>query len=229
MIESARGLAQLGSGDPGAAFAHLRRVLDPLEPWHTGFIARWVLADAVEAAVLADEHAAGRELLQRAEALPRPSAHLQRLAGLRATAAVARRRARRRGARRVRGPARAARPRPALPRRPAAPLAARPRPGRCCVPRATPSRRSTSRPAPSGRAASCAPRARPSGPSPSTPRSCSRRRSCRSRGWPRTGSRNREIGQALYLSHRTIGSNLYRVFPKLGVASRGELRALLAQ
>ena len=43
------------------------------------------------------------------------------------------------------------------------------------------------------------------------------------------GLSNREIGQALYLSHRTIGSNLYRVFPKLGVASRGELRALLAQ
>ena len=39
------------------------------------------------------------------------------------------------------------------------------------------------------------------------------------------GLSNREIGQALYLSHRTIGSHLYRVFPKLGVASRGELRA----
>jgi DNA-binding NarL/FixJ family response regulator len=42
------------------------------------------------------------------------------------------------------------------------------------------------------------------------------------------GLSNREIGQALYLSHRTIGSHLYRIFPKLGVASRGELRALLA-
>jgi DNA-binding NarL/FixJ family response regulator len=43
------------------------------------------------------------------------------------------------------------------------------------------------------------------------------------------GLSNRDIGEALYLSHRTIGSHLYRIFPKLGVASRGELRALLAQ
>src|SRR5690606_25761027 len=43
------------------------------------------------------------------------------------------------------------------------------------------------------------------------------------------GLSNRDIGQALYLSHRTIGSHLYRIFPKLGVASRGELRALLVQ
>ena len=43
------------------------------------------------------------------------------------------------------------------------------------------------------------------------------------------GLSNRDIGHALYLSHRTIGSHLYKIFPKLGVASRGELRALLAQ
>jgi DNA-binding NarL/FixJ family response regulator len=43
------------------------------------------------------------------------------------------------------------------------------------------------------------------------------------------GLSNRDIGSTLYLSHRTIGSHLYRIFPKLGVASRGELRALLAQ
>ena len=41
------------------------------------------------------------------------------------------------------------------------------------------------------------------------------------------GLSNREIGQALYMSHRTIGSYLYRVYPKLGIASRGELRAVL--
>ena len=74
-------------------------------------------------------------------------------------------------------------------------------------------------------AASCAPRARPCAPPPWTRRRAHRRRSCRSRGWPPTGLSNREIGQALYLSHRTIGSHLYRVFPKLGIASRGELRA----
>ena len=39
-----------------------------------------------------------------------------------------------------------------------------------------------------------------------------------------TGLTNREIGQMLYLSHRTISSHLYRTFPKLGVTSRAELR-----
>jgi DNA-binding NarL/FixJ family response regulator len=41
------------------------------------------------------------------------------------------------------------------------------------------------------------------------------------------GLSNREIGQKLYLSHRTIGSHLYRVFPKLGITSRAELRQVL--
>jgi DNA-binding NarL/FixJ family response regulator len=43
-----------------------------------------------------------------------------------------------------------------------------------------------------------------------------------------TGLSNRDIGQSLYLSHRTIGSHLYRIFPKLGVTSRSELRDVLA-
>ena len=42
------------------------------------------------------------------------------------------------------------------------------------------------------------------------------------------GLSNREIGQRLFLSHRTIGSHLYRAFPKLGVAARSQLRDLLA-
>jgi DNA-binding CsgD family transcriptional regulator len=41
------------------------------------------------------------------------------------------------------------------------------------------------------------------------------------------GLSNREIGQQLYLSHRTVGAHLYRVFPKLGITSRTELRGLL--
>jgi DNA-binding CsgD family transcriptional regulator len=41
------------------------------------------------------------------------------------------------------------------------------------------------------------------------------------------GLSNREIGQKLFLSHRTIGSHLYRAFPKLGITSRGELTAAL--
>jgi DNA-binding CsgD family transcriptional regulator len=41
------------------------------------------------------------------------------------------------------------------------------------------------------------------------------------------GLSNREIGQRLYLSHRTISTHLYRVFPKLGISGRGELGAAL--
>ncbi|HEV3055683.1 MAG TPA: LuxR C-terminal-related transcriptional regulator [Solirubrobacteraceae bacterium] len=41
------------------------------------------------------------------------------------------------------------------------------------------------------------------------------------------GLTNREIGQMLYLSHRTISSHLYRTFPKLGISSRAELRGVL--
>lgn len=41
------------------------------------------------------------------------------------------------------------------------------------------------------------------------------------------GLTNREIGQRLYLSHRTISTHLHRIFPKLGVTSRSELRTIL--
>ena len=41
------------------------------------------------------------------------------------------------------------------------------------------------------------------------------------------GLSNREIGQRLYLSHRTIGTHLYNVFPKLGITSRAQLRDAL--
>jgi DNA-binding NarL/FixJ family response regulator len=41
------------------------------------------------------------------------------------------------------------------------------------------------------------------------------------------GLSNREIGQRLFLSHRTVGSHLYRIFPKLGVVSRNQLAAAL--
>jgi len=37
------------------------------------------------------------------------------------------------------------------------------------------------------------------------------------------GMTNREIGEKLYLSHRTVSAHLYRIFPKLGITSRTEL------
>jgi DNA-binding CsgD family transcriptional regulator len=42
------------------------------------------------------------------------------------------------------------------------------------------------------------------------------------------GLSNREIGERLFLSHRTIGSHLYRIFPKLEITSRVQLRDALA-
>jgi DNA-binding NarL/FixJ family response regulator len=41
------------------------------------------------------------------------------------------------------------------------------------------------------------------------------------------GLTNREIGQRLYLSHRTVSTHLHRIFPKLGISARGDLPAAL--
>src|SRR6202142_3306257 len=43
------------------------------------------------------------------------------------------------------------------------------------------------------------------------------------------GLTDREIGDRLFLSPRTVGSHLYRSYPKLGVASRHQLRDVIAQ
>jgi DNA-binding CsgD family transcriptional regulator len=43
------------------------------------------------------------------------------------------------------------------------------------------------------------------------------------------GLTNREIGERLFISHRTVGSHLYRMFPKLGISSRTELLRLAAE
>jgi len=43
-----------------------------------------------------------------------------------------------------------------------------------------------------------------------------------------SGLTNRQIAERLYLSHRTVGAHLYRVFPKLGVSSRAALRDALS-
>jgi DNA-binding NarL/FixJ family response regulator len=39
------------------------------------------------------------------------------------------------------------------------------------------------------------------------------------------GLSNREIGQQLYLSHRTVRNHVYGIFRKLGITSRAELAA----
>ncbi|MFB6756326.1 AAA family ATPase [Streptomyces sp. NPDC056353] len=42
------------------------------------------------------------------------------------------------------------------------------------------------------------------------------------------GLSNREIGQRLFISHRTVGAHLYRIYPRLGITSRGKLATALA-
>ncbi|MFE0920066.1 AAA family ATPase [Streptomyces nigra] len=42
-----------------------------------------------------------------------------------------------------------------------------------------------------------------------------------------SGLSNKQIGARLYLSPRTVGAHLYRVFPKLGISSRASLRDAL--
>src|SRR5262249_52519523 len=43
-----------------------------------------------------------------------------------------------------------------------------------------------------------------------------------------TGLSNKEIGQRLFLSPKTVGNHLFRIFPKLGITSRAALRDALA-
>lgn len=44
-----------------------------------------------------------------------------------------------------------------------------------------------------------------------------------------SGLTNKQIGERLFLSHRTVGFHLHRVFPKLGISSRAALRDALSQ
>ena len=42
------------------------------------------------------------------------------------------------------------------------------------------------------------------------------------------GLSNREIGQKLFVSPRTVSTHLYRIYPKLGISARGELASALS-
>ena len=42
-----------------------------------------------------------------------------------------------------------------------------------------------------------------------------------------SGLTNKQIGERLYLSHRTVTAHLYQIFPRLGITSRAALRDAL--
>jgi DNA-binding CsgD family transcriptional regulator len=43
------------------------------------------------------------------------------------------------------------------------------------------------------------------------------------------GLSNREIGQKLFVSPRTVSTHLYRIYPKLGITARSQLAAALSE
>ena len=229
-LELARGLALLHADRPAEALAHLRRRAGPGAAGHAGFVARWVVADAVEAAVPPTRWDEGRALLARAEGFAAPSRHLAASVAfarlLLAPEADVDARAEEALALCVELPALRARVQlaygAALRRhRRAGEARAQLRAARDTfealdiAPGAEQARREL-------RAAGEA--VRTTRVDPATVLSPQELQIARMAA---EGLSNREIGQALYLSHRTIGSHLYRVFPKLGIASRGELRAVL--
>jgi len=43
-----------------------------------------------------------------------------------------------------------------------------------------------------------------------------------------SGLSNKQIAERVFVSHRTVGAHLYRIFPKLGVTARAGLRDALS-
>ena len=226
-------VAALGAGRPAEAYELAERIFDPLDPAHHPLMAPWVIGDLAEAALQADQVAAGRERLAQIEATVGPSPGAWIALNLRHARAVlaedddatecfgaalggdlggwpyqrgrlllaqGRWLRRRRDIAKSRGPLRSARDAfDAL----------------GCAAWADQARREL----------------RASGES-------SRRRDPSLRDeltaqelqiahLAAEGLSNREIGEKLFVSPRTVGTHLYRIYPKLGISARGELASVL--
>jgi DNA-binding CsgD family transcriptional regulator len=233
-VQTARGLIALGAGRPEAAFHHLRRVLDPADPAYHYMQRCHVIGFLAEAAVLSGEQAAAREVvtgLEEAAALT-PSPMLQQgMAYARAVLAENDQ---------AEALFRKALSDPELPQWPF-PQA------RLTLAYGSWLRRQrrvaeSREPLRSARdqfdalggmqwgdrarqelraAGEASRRRRPGARDRLSPQELQIARMAAE------GLSNREIGQRLYLSHRTVGSHLYRIFPKLEVTARSQLRTAL--
>lgn len=231
LIELARGLTRLAADEPDRAREHLDAVLDPATAWHAPFVARWCVADAAEAAVRSGGPSAVHAVLAQMARAQERSTHLD------ASIAYARLLA----ADDADADARAAEALAACGRQPV--LRARVQ-----LEHGASLRRRR-------RAADARAQLRAArdafdalGITPFADRAREELRAAGEASGAREldaasvlspqelqiaqlaaeGLSNREIGARLYLSHRTVGSHLYRMFPRLGIASRAELQALLA-
>ena len=232
LVELPRGVAALADGRPGDAVAHLRRVFDPADPAFHPASRPWALVDLVEAAVRAGRPADVEAVVADLEALaertrsplllaglrvarpllaPDDQAEALYLAGFGALKAWPFQRARLRLAygEWLRRHRRAADSRAPLrdARDTFDALGAGPWGDRARL---------------ELRAAGEASRTRaPEAADVLTPQELQIAQMAAE------GRTNKEIGQQLYLSHRTVGSHLYRIFPKLGITARSQLRDAL--
>ncbi|HEX4689631.1 MAG TPA: AAA family ATPase [Solirubrobacteraceae bacterium] len=233
LVQLARGQAALGSGRPGDAYAHLRRIFDPADMAHHPFVSHWVVGDLAEAALRSGNREQARMLIGPLEPLAeqtrsrvlevglllaRPLLAPDERGGAVFAASLgadlsgwpfARARLllghgewlrRRRRVAESRVPLRAARE--AFDALGAGPWGDRAR-GELRASGETSRRRA------------------PGALDQLTPQELQIAQMARS------GLTNREIGERLYLSHRTVSSHLYRIFPKLGISSRAELRSAI--
>jgi DNA-binding CsgD family transcriptional regulator len=234
IVQMARAHAALGEGRPTEAYEQLRRMLEPTDPAYHPVISQWVIADFAEAAAHSEQVVGARTLLHKLDStISRSSSSWTRIQARYANALLAdddvaepiyqaalgaetvrwpfvRGRVllsygawlrRQRRSADSRAPLRAARD--AFDALGASAWAERARQQLRASGESSPRRATEARERLSPQETQIATMA--------------------AQGLP-----NRVIAQKLYLSHRTVGSHLYRIFPKLGITSRAQLSGVLA-